>query len=122
LGFFEDRLYGLVEELGKAGVGGHRKKEIGEEGSVEDAGAVFGKRYDEQDENRGREASVEKSFSNHDAFAAPAPCELGRAVGRRGASRWWQAARFFRDLEDYAIQRNSVDHHQFWQKMGKWLF
>ena len=122
MGFFEDRLYGLVEELGKAGVGGSPKKGIEEERTIEDAGVVFGKRYNEQDENRGRGAAVEKSFSDNDGFAAPAPCELGRAVGMRGASKWWQAKLFLKDLADYSIQRNSVDHHQFWQKMGKWIF
>jgi len=116
LGFFEDRVYGLVEELGKAGIEGHQK------GKIEDAGAVFGERYDEPDEIQARENFVEKALSDNDAFAAPAPCELGRAVGRRGASKWWQTARFLKDLEEYSIERNSIEHHKFWKQMGKWIF
>jgi len=116
LGFFEDGVYGLVRELGKAGVEGHRKAEI------EDAGTVLGARHDEQDEIHERKDLLETSLSGPEIFAAPAPCELGRAVGMRGASRWWQAARFLKDLEDYSIEKNSVEHRKFWQEMGKWIF
>ena len=118
LGFFDDRLYGLVEELGKAGVGGHPKEEIEEAGIIEDARAGFWKCYDEQGEIQECKDFDEKSPSDKDVFAAPAPCELGRAVGWGGASKWWQAVRFFKDLEDYSIERKSVMNQESWRKMG----
>ena len=122
LGFFEDRLYRLVKELGKAGVEGHQKEEIEEEGAIEDAGAGFGELDDERDEIQEQEDLVEPSLSDNDAFLAPAPCQLGCAVGRPGASKWWRAERFFKDLQDYWIERKSAENQEYWRKMDEWEF
>ena len=111
MSFFEDKLYQLIEELGKEGIGDHEKVQIEEEG-------VFEKLLDEscdEIETEGRDSFVEEPLSGDGFFLSPAPPELGRGMGRRGASKWWQAQRFFNDLADYWIEKKSVTKLEFWK-------
>lgn len=121
LSFFEDKLYQLIEELGKEGIGGHEKVETEEENVFEKKGGNFETALDEI-ENGSCQAYIDESLSSDDFPFCWSPPELGRAVGRRGASKWWQAGRFFNDLEDYSIERKSAVNQEFWRKMEKWKF
>ncbi len=111
MGFFEDKRYQLIEELGREGGGGHAMVETGEE-----KGGNFKTTPDELDDE------IEESLSSDGSFLSSAPPGLGRAVGRRGASRWWRANRFFNDLEDYWIERKGAVEQSFWGKMEKLEF
>lgn len=122
MSFFTDSLYRLIEELGIEGVNGHEKVGVEEEKVFEDEGAGFEKLLDEpceEIETEERDSFVEEPLSSDGFFLSPAPPELGRGVGSRGASKWWQTKRFFDDLADYWIEKKSVTKLEFWQN-GSW--
>ena len=116
LSFFEDKLYRLIEELGREGIEGHDKDKSEGEKVFEKKGGNFKNAPDELDDE------IEEPLSGNDFSSHRSPPQLDRAAGRRGASKWWRANRFLNDLEDYWIERKGARNQAFWGKMEKWEF
>ena len=112
MSFFEDKLFELVEELGRAGVGGHEKVKERERG-FEKSGSTFETALAEFDHGG------DEPFSGDDFSSRRSRPRLGLTGS---ASKWRKARLFFRDLMDYSIERKSAENQEFWRKMDEWEF
>ena len=110
MSFFEDKLYQLIEELGREGIGGHEKVEERERG-FEKSGSPFETALGEFNDE------VEESLSGDDfSFRRSLP-ELGL-----GGLKWRRVRSFFNDLETCSVEMKSAGNQQFWRRREKWEF
>jgi len=112
LSFFEDQFYQLVEELGKAGVGGHERGEERERG-FEKSGSTFETALAEFD------PGGDEPFSGDDFSSRRSRPRLGPTGS---TSKWRKARLFLIDWMNYSIERNGVENLEFWRKMDEWEF
>jgi hypothetical protein len=108
LSYFEDELFGFVEELGRVGVWGHEKVEREEKKVFETACEVFKEWLD---------LEIEDSLGDLDFVSLKSPARLGA-----DGLQWRHVNDFFNDLSDYSFERKSIMNQAFWRKTEKWVF
>jgi hypothetical protein len=105
LSFFKDKLFGFIEALGRAGVGGHEKVETKGKEVFESGCEHFKNLPDEID------SETEEALRERDFFSGKSPIRLGES-----GVQWRRVNYFFNDLEDYLFERKSVLNQESWRK------